>query len=59
VVCPPIPAYDRAFQTRLGDEIQRLPAGAAIERAMLDYARLRDQSRACRNEMAASRYLHD
>lgn len=47
VVCPPVAAYDRAFQTRLADEIQRLPPGAALERAILDYARLRDQARAC------------
>lgn len=46
-VCPPVAAYDRAFQARLADEIQRLPPGAALERAMLDYARLRDQARAC------------
>jgi hypothetical protein len=39
--------YDRAFQARLVDEIQRPPSGAALERAMLDYARLRDQARAC------------
>jgi hypothetical protein len=46
-VCPPVVTYDRAFQARLADEIQRLPPGAALERAMLDYARLRDQARAC------------
>lgn len=44
---PPKAAYNRAFQARLADEIQRLPPGAALERAMLDYARLRDQARAC------------
>ncbi len=48
VVCPPVAAYDRAFQARLADEIQRLPPGAALERTMLDYTRLRDQARACR-----------
>lgn len=47
VVCLPIAAYDRAFQARLADEIQRLPPGTALERAMLDFARLRDQARAC------------
>jgi hypothetical protein len=47
IVCPPVAAYDRAFQARLAEEIQRLPPGAALERAMLDYARLRDQARAC------------
>lgn len=48
IVCPPVAAYDRAFQARLADEIQRLPPGAALEQAMLDYVRLRDQARACR-----------
>ncbi|MFM8746221.1 MAG: hypothetical protein ACKOED_06090 [Aestuariivirga sp.] len=47
VVCPPVAAYDRAFQAWLADEILRLPPGAALDRAMLDYARLRDQARAC------------
>jgi hypothetical protein len=47
VVCPPVAAYDRAYQAQLADEIQRLPPGTALERAMLDYARLRDQARAC------------
>ncbi len=47
IVCPPVATYDGAFQARLADEIQRLPRGAALERAMLDYARLRDQARAC------------
>jgi hypothetical protein len=52
VVCQPIAAYDRAFQARFADEIQRLPPGAALERAMLDCACLRDQARAC----AASKF---
>jgi hypothetical protein len=47
VVCPPVAAYDRDFQARLADEIQRLPPDSALERAMLDYARLRDKARAC------------
>ncbi len=47
VVCPPVAAYDRAFQARLAEEIQRLPPGAALEKAMLDHTRLRDQARAC------------
>lgn len=49
VVCPPVASYDRAFQTRLADEIQRLPPGAALGRAMLDYALLCDQARACKD----------
>ncbi len=47
IVCPPVVAYDRACQGRLADEIQRLPPGAALEQAMLDYGRLRDQAQAC------------
>jgi hypothetical protein len=47
IVCLPVAVYGSAFQSRLADEIQRLPPGAALERAMLDYARLRDQVRAC------------
>ena len=54
IVCPPVAAYDRAFQARLADEIQRLPLGAALEQAMLDYARLRDQARACANRLNTS-----
>lgn len=47
-VCPPVVEYSRAFQARLADEILHLPPGAALERAMLDYAKLRDQAQACR-----------
>ena len=48
IICLPVAAYDRTFQARLADEIQRLPTGTALERAILDYARLRDQAQACR-----------
>jgi hypothetical protein len=37
-----------AFQTRLVDEILRLPACAALERAMLDQGPQRDKARVCR-----------
>ena len=47
VVCPPVVAYDHIFQARLSSEIERLSPGAALERAMLDYAELRDQAPAC------------
>jgi len=43
-----------ATRGRIAEEIQRLPPGAALERAMLDYARLRDQARACGNRPKAS-----
>ncbi len=49
ILCPRVAVYARAFQARLADEIQRLPPGAALERAMLDYARLRDQAWACQS----------
>jgi hypothetical protein len=42
---PPIAAYDRASQAKFADRIERLPLGAAQERAMLNYARLREQPR--------------
>jgi hypothetical protein len=54
VVCPSVMAYDRVFQARLADEIQRLPPGAALEQAMLDYAKLRGQARACAHQTSAS-----
>ena len=47
VVCPPVVTYDSNFQARLAAEIERLPPGATLEQAMLDYAHLRDQARAC------------
>ena len=59
IVCPPVAAYDRAFRARLADEIQRLPPGAALEQAMLDYARLRDQARACSAKMNSHETLSD
>lgn len=46
-VCPPVPVYDRAMQTRLAAEIAALPQGAALERAMLDYASVRAQLKIC------------
>ena len=44
----PLPSYDRAFNQRLADELEAMPPGAASERAILDYAALRDAVRACR-----------
>ena len=35
------------FETRLAEDILHLRSSAAPERAMLDYAHLRDQVRAC------------
>ena len=36
-----------AFHVLGGNQIERLPPNAALERVMLDYAKLRDQARAC------------
>jgi hypothetical protein len=47
VVCPPIREYDRAFMTRLADELDRAPAGSAMAQAVVDYRALRDVIRAC------------
>lgn len=47
VICPPVVAYDKAFQKRLAQELERLPPGSATERAIGDYAGLRDLARAC------------
>jgi hypothetical protein len=43
IVCPPAAAYCPAFEERLADEIERMQPRAALKRAMLDYARLRDR----------------
>ena len=45
--CPPVPAYTPAFQERMADELEALPAASAIEQALSDYAVMRDQARAC------------
>jgi len=40
--------YTAAFQHKLADEIEKLPPGAALTQAMLDYGRERAELRACR-----------
>lgn len=47
-VCPRPVAYTPEFQARLANEIDALPAGSAIETAILDYQRERDMLRAAR-----------
>lgn len=43
----PVPVeYSRAFQAQLADELESLPPGSALERAMIDYGRLRAELRA-------------
>lgn len=44
-LCPPIRAYDKAFQRQLADEIEAAPADAAFVDALQDYAVLRAQIR--------------
>lgn len=46
--CPRPVEYSREFQARLAAEVEALPQGAALERAMLDYGEVRARLRACR-----------
>ena len=47
-VCPPTIVWNQAYQSRLADEIERLPKGSAIGEAMREHLRLREQLRRCR-----------
>jgi len=46
-VCPPRPAWNKSYQSRLADEIERLPKGSAIREALREHIRLREQIRKC------------
>ena len=46
---PPVRPHHRVFRAQRADQIQRLSPGAAPEQVMLDFARLRNQERACAN----------
>ncbi|HBN92231.1 MAG TPA: hypothetical protein DD397_06680 [Hyphomonas sp.] len=46
-VCPIPPEYSQEFQNQLAGELEALPAGAALERAIIDYGRVRAELRAC------------
>ena len=46
-VCPPVKQYDRAFQTKLAQEIEAAPEDVAFPIALQDYALMRAQARAC------------
>lgn len=48
--CPPVVPYSQEFLGRAADELDRLPAGSAIEQMLADYQVMRDQARACRAE---------
>lgn len=47
VVCPPVPAWNKAYQVELADEAKRLPKGALRE-ALREHLRLREQLRRCK-----------
>lgn len=49
-VCPPVVEYSREFQARAAEELGSLPDGFAIAEMLSDYAVMRDQSRACRQQ---------
>ena len=46
--CLPVAAYSREFLARAVGEVERLPAGSAIEQMLADYGVMREQARACR-----------
>ena len=54
--CPPGVAYPREFLARAAGELDRLPAGSAIERMLADYEVMRGQARAMR-ALASERRL--
>ena len=45
--CPPVPAYSREFLARAAGEVDRLPAGSAVEQMLADYGVMREQARGC------------
>jgi starvation-inducible outer membrane lipoprotein len=46
--CPEPQAYSRTFMQQLAGEVMQLPDGTAIVVALNDYAKLRNEVRACR-----------
>lgn len=46
--CPPLPEYSPLFREELAKEIEQMPQGSAVLRAMEDYYVLRQQVKACR-----------
>ena len=45
--CPALIQYDQVYRDRLAEEVDQLSAGAALSRAVADYAGLRAAVRAC------------
>ncbi len=48
-VCPAVPPWNQVYQSRLADEIERLPKGSAIGEAIREHIRLREQLRRCKS----------
>lgn len=49
-VCPPVMVYEQTVRDRAAAELEALPEGAALAMMMADYAVLRAQMRACRDQ---------
>ena len=47
-VCPPVIIWNQTYQSRLADEISRLPKGSALGEAIREHIRLREQLRRCK-----------
>ena len=45
--CPPVVPYSREFLVQAASEVEKLPAGSAVEQMLADYQVMRDQARAC------------
>lgn len=50
VVCPDVPGWSKSYQARLADEIERMPAGSAAERALREHIQMRERARKCRRK---------
>lgn len=46
--CPPVVDYPTEFQRQAAEEVEPLPAGAAIEVMLADYHVMRRQAQACK-----------
>jgi Tfp pilus assembly protein PilP len=46
--CPPVSAWTDEARNQLADEVEALPDGTMIERAVNEYGVMRAQARACR-----------
>jgi hypothetical protein len=50
-VCPPVVAWSQDRQSRLADEVERLPKGSAVGEALREHLRLREQLRRCKRQV--------